>query len=81
MTASKAIGHGRASRFVNVTLDSPRKRTGDLNVQAPRASYGSRRSHVARRGKIKFNRSRVVQKADQVYLVPGSARADFPKPP
>ena len=32
-------------------------------------------------GKRKFNRSRVVQKADQVYLVLGSARADFFKPP
>ena len=75
--AWKSTGHGRASRFVYVTLDSPRKRTGDVNLQAPRASYGSRRSRVARRGKRKFNRSRVDQKADQVYLVLGSARADF----
>ena len=52
-----------------------------MNLQAPRASYDSRRSRVARRGKRKFNRSRVVQKADQVYLVLGSARTDFAKPP
>ena len=76
-----STGHGRASRFVYVTLDSPRKRTGDVNLQASRASYGSRRSRVGRRGKRKFNRPWVVQKADQVYLVLGSARADFFKPP
>ena len=63
------------------TLDSPRKRTGDVKLQAPRASYGSRRSRVARRGKRKVYRSRVVQKADQVYLVLGSACNDFSKPP
>ena len=75
--AWKSTGHGRASTFVYVTLDSSRKRTGYVNLQAPRASYGSRRSRVARWGKRKFNRSRVVQKADQVYLVLGSARAEF----
>ena len=79
--AWKSTGHGRASRFVYVTLDSPRKRTGDVDLQAPRTSYGFRRSRVARPGKRKFNRSRVVQKADQVYLVLDSARADFSKPP
>ena len=52
-----------------------------MNWQAPRASYGSRRGRVARRGKRKFNRSRVFHKADQVYLVLGSACADFSKPP
>ena len=50
------------------------KRAADVNLQAL-ASYGSRRSRVARRGKRKFNRPRVVQKADQVYLVLGCARA------
>ncbi len=42
VVAWKSTGHGRASRFVYVTLDSPRKRTGDVNLQAPRASYSSR---------------------------------------
>ena len=51
-----------------------------MNLQAPTASYGSRRSRVARRGERKF-RPRVVQKVDQVYLVLGCARADFFKPP
>ena len=60
------------------TLDPPRKRANDVNLQAPRASYGSRRSRVARRGKRKFNRPRIVQKANQVGLVLGCARADFP---
>ena len=62
-------------------MDPPRKRAVDVNLQAPRASYGSHRSRVARRGKRKSNRSRVVQKADQVCLVLGSARAEFSKPP
>ena len=31
--------------------------TGDVSLQAPRASYGYRRSRVARRGNRKFNRS------------------------
>ena len=81
VAAWKSTGHSRGSRFVYVTFDSPTKRTGDVNLQAPRAFYGSRRSRVAHRGKGTFNRSRVVQKADQVYLVLGSARADFSKPP
>ena len=77
VAASKSTGHGRASRLIYVTLDPPRKRTDDVKLQAPRASYVSRPSRVARRGKRKSNRSRVVQKADQVYLVLGSARAGF----
>ena len=64
-----------------VTLDPPRKRAGDVDVQAPRASYGFRRNRVARRGKKKLNRPRFVQKANQVNLVLGCARADFSKPP
>ena len=76
-----STGHGRASEFVYVTLDSPRKRTGDVNLQAPRASYGPSLSHEVRPGKRTFNRSRVVQKEAQVYLVIGSAHADFSKPP
>ena len=81
MAARKSTGYGRASRFVYVALDSSRKCTGDVNLQAPGASVGSRPDRVARRGQRKFNRSRVIQKADQVNLVPGSARADFSKPP
>ena len=67
--AWKSTGHSRASRFIYVTLDPPKKRAGDVNLQAPRALNGSRRSRVARRGKREFDRPRVVQKADQVYLV------------
>ena len=48
---------------------------------AGRASYGSRRSRVARRGKRKFDRPWVVQKAEQVNFFLGCARADFFKPP
>ena len=81
VAAWKSTDHGRASRFVYVTMDSPRKRTRDMNLQAPRNSYGSRRSRVAPRVKRKFIRSRVVQKADKVYLVLVSARADFSTPP
>ena len=62
--AGKSTSHGHASRFIYVTLDPPRKRAGNVNLQAPRASYGPRRSRVARRGKRKFNRPRVVQKTD-----------------
>ena len=57
--ACKATGYLRASKFINVTLDPPGKRAGDVKLQAPRTSYGSRRSRVARRGKRKFNRPRV----------------------
>ena len=63
-----STGHGRASTFVYVTLDFPSKRTGDVKLQAPRASYGSRRSRVARRGKGKVCRSRVVQKRTRYTL-------------
>ena len=49
-------------------------------MQAPIPWYGSRRGRVARRRKRKFYRSGVIQKADQVHLVLGSARADFSKP-
>ena len=42
VAASKSTGHGRASRLVYIALDSPRKRTGDVNLQAPRPSYSSR---------------------------------------
>ena len=78
---SKPSDRGRASISIYVTLNTARNREGDDNLQAPRTLHGSRRSREARRKKRKLNRSRAIKKADQAYLVLGSARADFSKPP
>ena len=42
VAAGKQTGHCRASRFVYVALDTPRKRAGDVKLQASKASYGPR---------------------------------------
>ena len=38
----KSTNHGHASRFIYVTLDSPRERAGSVDLEAPRTSYGPR---------------------------------------
>ena len=64
-------------RFVG----SPEEKHWRCELAGTKSLGDSRRSRVARRGKREFNRSQVIQKADQVYLVLGSDRADLSKPP
>ena len=62
-------------------LGSPREGAGDVDLKAPRTSYGPRQRRVARRRERKLNLPRLVQKSDQTYPVRSRARADLPKPP
>ena len=77
----KSAFHGCASRFIYVALDPPCNRASYVHLQTPRTSHSSRRSRVARRRKRKLDRSRVIQKAHQIYPIRSRARADLPKPP
>ena len=62
-----------------VTLDPPRKRASYVHLWTPRTPYQACQGRVARRRKRKLDRPRVVQKAHQIYHLPGRARADLPK--
>ena len=48
--ARKSTNHGRASRFIYVTLDPPRERADFVDLEAPSTSYGPRRGRIARSG-------------------------------
>ena len=57
MTEGKVAGSARSRRRKKEKKYLAGGTTGDVSLQAPRASYGYRRSRVARRGNRKFNRS------------------------
>ena len=52
-----------------VSLRPPKKRAGDVDLQALKVMYGPSRSRLAGRYERILNRHRVVQKSDQIYFV------------
>ena len=51
----KSAIYNCASTFIHVLLDPPCKRASEVYLQAPRTSYSSRRSHVARPRKTELD--------------------------
>ena len=77
----KSAIHGGASRSITFCWTPRANGASQEYLQTTRTSYNSCRGRVARQRKRKLDRSRVVQKSNQIYPIGWLSRAGFPEAP